>query len=91
MVGVAVRMGVRVPAALLQPAAEARGVGVDAVQRLELLPLGLVRPVEVAGEAIGQRVGDVSVLPPGGLGDLGPPPQRLLGLLEDGLRAGTRP
>src|ERR687897_1512175 len=67
----------------LEPALEAGGVGVDAVERLELLALGRVGALELARELPGQRFGDVVAVAPRGLGHLGPPAQRALGLLED--------
>src|SRR4029450_9323023 len=43
------------------PAAEPGGVGVDAVEGLEPLPLGGVDAVEFGGELVPQRLGDVPV------------------------------
>src|SRR3954447_1137835 len=78
-VGLPVVVGVLV--ALVEPAAEAGGVGVHAVERLQLLALGRVDPHEVVGERGVEGGGDVVPRQPRPLGDLGPQPQRALGLL----------
>ena len=67
----------------LEPAAEPRRIGVDAVQGLQLLPVRRVDVTEERVEASCQRLGDVGPLPVRLLGRLGPLPQRLLRLGQE--------
>src|SRR5690606_21159036 len=75
----------------LDPPAEPCGVRVDAVERLELLAVRGVGALEVVAEAVGEGVGDVAALAPGGECHLGPLAQRALGLGEDLPRVGDQP
>ena len=78
-------MGVRLrgrPLTLLQPPPEPGGIGVHAVQRLELAAVLGFHPLEVGGEALAQRGGEVTPLPPGHLGHLRPGAQGPDGLVQ---------
>src|SRR4029077_19463220 len=74
--------------ALLEPATEAGSVRVDAVERLELLAVGRVDRLELGPEGVVEGLGDVTVVAEGGLRDLGPPAQDLLGLDQRAHRVG---
>src|SRR5205085_8834431 len=74
--------------ALLQPATEPGGVGMDAVERLELLPVLGVDARELGAEGGVERLGDVAGGAKGRLRHLGPRAQDLSGFDERDHRIG---
>src|SRR5213076_2275918 len=76
---VRVRMRMRMVVALLEPTAEARGVGVDPVERLELLAMRGIDRLQLGTERLVERGRDVSPLAERGLRDLAPLAQDVLG------------